>query len=166
MYIKWKCRLISEYIVRLLLRSKFTDISPLLIFMLYSGVEFGMAEGVLGGHREKKCNACIYIYPFMFIIQEKHVYISWYFSYYYVSLYKNVFYFNSFCLQLVFKNKIYTFICQIFISHTSKKIIFVHLLIWNQCQILSRIVNVFINQESLFICSIPVSNQLWSQIYM
>ena len=51
-------------------------VSPLLIFMLYSGVEFGMAEGVLGGHREKKCNACIYIYPIMFIIQEKHVYIS------------------------------------------------------------------------------------------
>ena len=93
---------------------------------------------------------------------------------YYVSLYKKNMYISHeifflllciiiqvclffFLSEIVLMNKIYTFIHQIFISRTSKKIIFVHLLIWNQCQILSRIVNVFINQESLFICSIPVS---------
>ena len=32
------------------------------IFMQYSGVEFGMAVGVLGGHQEKQlCNTCIYL---------------------------------------------------------------------------------------------------------
>ena len=75
MYIKWKCRLISEYIVRLLLRSKFTDISPLLIFMLYSGVEFGMAEGVLGGHREKNVMH-VYIFILLCSLYKKNMYIS------------------------------------------------------------------------------------------
>ena len=66
----------------LLVLSKFTDISPLLIFMLYSGAEFGMAEGVLGGHRDKN-KYVIHVYYiisillcFIIHVQEKRVYIS------------------------------------------------------------------------------------------